>query len=478
MEEKSENTTVSNTEETMIFDLTGDGGVMKQIITPSCCEEDETPKKGNEVFVHYCGTLLDGTKFDSSRDRDTPFSFVLGEGQVIRGWDIGVASMRCGERAMFTLKPEYAYGDAGAGASIPPHSTLKFDIELLSFDSNGRTDISRMSPELKLAAAQEQKEKGNEFFKNKNYNKAVISYQEAIKIADSIDEQRNIQLSCYLNIANCYLQQKKWKECLYVTAKALEIDSNSSKALYRRGIAYLNLQDFTNAKKNLLLCARLEPTNMDVRRQLNCCKDAYLASREEEQKAYANLFNRCSLYKEKKGPTLPRNLAMCPKAFLDILIDGESKKQRIEIALYKDTVPKTVENFMRLCEGYKMNGELLHYKGSCFHRVIKDFMIQGGDFTHGDGRGGKSIYGDKFDDESFIDSHDRAGLLSMANCGPNTNGSQFFITCGAAPHLDNKHVVFGEVVGGMDVVRMIEILEVGEADTPLKKVIIADCGLL
>jgi len=168
-----------------------------------------------------------------------------------------------------------------------------------------------------------------------------------------------------------------------------------------------------------------------------------------------------------------------PKVFFDITI-GDAPAGRLVFELFADVTPKTAENFRALCTGEKgkgQSGKALHFKGSSFHRIIPDFMCQGGDFTRGNGTGGESIYGAKFADENFTKKHTGPGILSMANAGPNTNGSQFFICTVATPWLDGKHVVFGNVTDGLDVVKKMEVVG-SRGGTPSKGVKIADSGEL
>ena len=175
----------------------------------------------------------------------------------------------------------------------------------------------------------------------------------------------------------------------------------------------------------------------------------------------------------------PDEETITTKVFFDITIDGK-EAGRFVFGLFGKTVPKTAENFRALATGEKINavGKRIGYKGSKSHRVIKDFMIQGGYFTLGDGRGGESIYGPKFADENFKIRHTRRGLLSMANAGPNTNGSQFFLTSVATPWLDSRHVVFGILLEGDKLLKKIETLPTNRNDAPTVPVIIAKCGEL
>ena len=168
-----------------------------------------------------------------------------------------------------------------------------------------------------------------------------------------------------------------------------------------------------------------------------------------------------------------------PRVYFDIAI-GDKPTGRLVFELFADVVPQTAENFRALCTGEKgmgKSGKPLHYKGCRFHRIIQQFMCQGGDFTRGNGTGGESIYGEKFKDENFQHKHTTKGLLAMANAGPNTNGSQFFITTVVTPWLDGKHVVFGKVVEGMKVLDAMEATGSRSGSTSAD-VVIADCGEL
>ncbi|KAK1884866.1 NK-tumor recognition protein [Dissostichus eleginoides] len=170
-----------------------------------------------------------------------------------------------------------------------------------------------------------------------------------------------------------------------------------------------------------------------------------------------------------------------PQCYFDVELNREPVG-RIVFQLFSDVCPKTSKNFLCLCTGEKGTGKLtgkkLCFKGSTFHRVVKNFMVQGGDFTEGNGRGGESIYGGYFEDENFLLKHDKAYLLSMANRGKDTNGSQFFITTKVAPHLDGVHVVFGSIISGFEVIKKVEGLKTDSSSRPYADVRVMDCGQL
>merc|ERR1712127_1178292 len=244
-------------------------------------------------------------------------------------------------------------------------------------------------------------------------------------------------------------------------------------------MAKMQIGELKDAKADLMAAYKIDNKNKDVRKAIQELKTKNAEAKKKEKAQFGGIFGKVSMYDDKEGVLIPNAKGDNPHVYFTIK-QGDEELGRIVMQLYMDITPKTAENFKALCTGEKGNGicgKPLHFKGSTFHRVIKDFMIQGGDFTCGDGTGGESIYGEKFADENFKLKHTKGGLLSMANAGPGTNGSQFFLTSRETPHLDGKHVVFGEVVEGMDIVQKIENTKV-ENDKPDVDIVIQDCGMV
>ncbi len=460
---------------TGFVDISGDGGLFKKVLQEG---EGDFPNNHDEVVAHYTGTLDDGSEFDSSRKRGKPFKFVIGRKQVIKGWDKGFATMRRGEKAILRCRSDYAYGKDGSG-SIPPDATLNFDVELISFGPK-KKERHEMNDTERQTEANKIKEEGTKQFQDKNFSRASELYNDAADFVESIIEAKTVYVACKLNASQAAINIQDYANAVTYATEALKKDAINVKALYRRGLARNHLGLSEEALDDLQKALELDAENKSVKVEIAKAKKAIADAKKKTKAAYAGFFNKVSVYDDKEAPVIPGTSPLNPKVFFDITIGGKYIGRMIFV-LFADTTPKTAENFRALCTGEKgtcSTGQPLHYKGSTFHRVIKGFMIQGGDFTRHNGTGGESIYGEKFADENFKVKHTEAGLLSMANAGPGTNGSQFFVTSGPTPHLDGKHVVFGRVISGFDdVFKLIEGTKTGAQDRPNEDVVIADCGM-
>ena len=464
------------------INITEDGGIKKKILKEG---SGASPEQGNEVHVNYIGRNSDNKVFDQTKDK--PFTFKIGSGQVIKGWDMGVKTMKVGEKAEFILSPDYAYGNKKVSDLIPENSTLTFEIELLKVVVP-KKEVSDMTYEEKLAEGKKLKAEGVEKFKAKDFSAARDLFTRATAYLETMDKTKeaeaegvNLYVTTLSNICNCCDKQKEYHAVVNFATKVLKI-KELPKLYYFRAIANANIDEFSAAKKDLeSLKGLLGEKERESDPGVKFVNDLIVKKQKEisaqRKKFSRGLFSQ-NLYEDKALPVNPvappkEQNKENPVCFLDIKI-GDKEAKRVEVELFKDKVPKTCENFRCLCTGEE--GEKMHYKGSIFHRVIKNFMIQGGDFENSNGTGGSSIYGKKFEDENFFYAHSREGLLSMANSGKDTNGSQFFITLKDTPWLDKKHVVFGQVIKGMDVVKEVEALETDSQDKPKTVVVIENCG--
>lgn len=459
------------------INVTEGKGVQKKILREGTGEEVGDKK---QVLVNYVGRIGSWI-FDQNRKE--PFSFTIGQGEVIRGWEIGVKSMKKGEKSEFIIKPEYAYRDE-AHDLIPPNSTLTFEIELLDILEPEKS-LYDMTYEEKLEIAKRIKAEGVEKFKEGDKEWAVEKFKKALRYIKHVNvnkpeekEGTELLVTLYSNMGNCLNALKRYDETVKCITEGHSHGRTNAKCYYFRAIAYTHLGELEKAEQDLKdLIEMVGTTDPGVPYLQNLIAEKRKDMFNKQKKFSKNIMKK-GLYDDKQTPQkpipVPKSINIDnPQVFMDIKI-GENEPKRVEFELFKDKVPKTVENFRCLCTGEK--GGKLHYKGSIFHRVIKNFMIQGGDFENANGTGGESIYGKNFDDENFYYAHSEEGLLSMANAGKDTNGSQFFITLKDTNWLDGKHVVFGKVIKGLEVVKEVEAIETDGQDKPKTTVTIVDCG--
>jgi peptidylprolyl isomerase len=274
----------------------GDGGIMKKITREG--QGEETPASGNEVRAHYTGTLEDGTVFDSSVSRNKEFKFTIGQGQVIKGWDVGFASMKKGEKALLKCRADYAYGDSPPGAGIPPGATLNFDVELLGFGPK-KKEKYEMSEAEKLAEAAAFKEAGTAAFKAGDFSTALEKYADAANYCEGMEAGDAIALSCSLNSAQAALNTKDYSAAVTHSTAVLAKDPDNVKGLYRRAVARNHMGDPERALEDLLVAHQLDPSNNPVKVEHQKAKKLIQDAKAKAKAAYGNVFSKISVYDDK-----------------------------------------------------------------------------------------------------------------------------------------------------------------------------------
>ena len=478
--EKEKEDKNDNWKESEFTKITDDGGVLKKTLKEGIGSK---PVDGNEVKLNY-EAKHKKTLYDKNED-NKPVSIKIGAHQGIKGLEIALRTMKVGEISRFIFKPEYAYGNKKPHPFIPENATIKYQIELLEIVGRD-AQIDSMSYDEKIEKAKIIKEEGVEKFKAGNYIEARNKFEEAVKYLDKFEnkEAENEKEGCQLyqsvltNLCNCCNKLKEYYSVINHAKLGIKINDKLPKLYYFRTIAYAYTAEIEKAEKDIQSLEQLlseeekKTAGLDYLKQL-------VEKKKIELNTHIKKFSKSAfshdVYKDEgnqkpKEPSKESN-EKNPIVFLDIKI-GKNPKKRVKIELFENKVPKTANNFRCLCTGEKN----ITYKGSKFFRVIKNVFIQGGDFEKNDGTGGHSIYGDKFEDESFYYSHSREGLLSMINEGKNTNGSQFFITLRDLTWYDEKHVVFGQVISGMEHLKEIEGVKVDDDDKPEEEIIIENCG--
>ena len=461
------------------------------------------PLPGQRITVMYTGRLDDahGKVFDSNEaDGKEPLTVRLGRRQVISGWDVAFPHVRCGQRVRLTVPSGLAYGAKGKPPLIPPDATLCFDVVLTKIevdtpgdelhDAASQGDVHALMRALASgASAAHVDRKGASALHaaaSAGHAECVMRLLEAgvytldvnavqtqpqgvtpLMLAVRAADATCIQLLITAK-ANAEQQSAKGNSAISMVEKDAEMRSVVSSAIARQARGPSAPEE---ADHELGIGERMAPGWEPMR-----CRALWLSRMRS-----ANPRCWLKLVCEAAAGSAGRNGAAVRDGNDGVLA---ASVPIVEIELWADVVPRTAENFRCLCTGERgacaaFGAPPLHFKGNVAHRIVPGQILQAGDITSGDGKGGESIYGRKFDDESFggrAGRHRAKGLLSMANSGKNSNGSQFFFTLGEMSHLDGKHVVFGRVVSGIEYVEAIASAAGAPTGVPTRRVVIADCG--
>lgn len=246
------------------MNITADGGVTKQILQEGA---GDSPLKGMEIQMLYQGCLADGSEFDSNQKRESPFKFTLGVGQVIQGWDVGVVTMKRGEKAVLTISPEYGYGDKAMGDKLPANSTLVFTVELLDFEEKPKEKWD-YSAEERMQMSKKWKEEGNVAFKAGDFPKALKSYKLVTEYLEmdmkDSEEAKTMRVLCLGNCSLVYFKSKDNKQAVEYADMVLQNDAQNVKALFRKGQAYAAMGEYSQAQQSLEQALVADPANSGV----------------------------------------------------------------------------------------------------------------------------------------------------------------------------------------------------------------------
>lgn len=297
-------------------DISGDRGILKKILVPGD-EACGCPQTGFEVVAHYVGTLDNGEIFDSSRQRNQPFKFVIGKGQVIKGWDQGFAGMKKGEKAILRCKPDYAYGSSSQG-KIPANSTLNFEVELLSFGPK-KKEPWEYDDEERQVEALKSKDQGTELFKEKRFSEAIAAYEEACELIEPIASAKSIWVTCKTNAAQCAANNGDHAASIRYSTEALGKDPDNIKALYRRGSARIHMGLAEEALIDLQHGLKLDPENKALKTEILKANKIIADAKKKEKSIFGNMFSKVSMYDDKSALVVPGSDRSCPKVTKNII---------------------------------------------------------------------------------------------------------------------------------------------------------------